>query len=370
MENDEQMDPIEALLQKLSEGKLTAVEKSYLFDWIRNNRQKWALSLYDEYRQMVENEETVLSEEKSKQILRDIHLELTKDGNLHKYTGSGNTRSKTRWFRPYAAAAAAVLVALTATWFYRLKDITVKSSAGSSQVAAAPGHLNVVHNTGKQVIPVALPDGSNILLHPSSRISYPDSFGVKREVMLSGKAFFEIVKQPDAPFYVYANEMVTRVLGTSFLIEAFENDPHFSVEVKTGEVSVSASEKIPETTHQLPAVKLKASEKIMLDRSIRKFVSLTPDIPADLKHPDVQQTLETYRFHDTPVAEILNTLSKDYEVVIRLTGKSLSDCSLTTTLKDKTLYEKLKIICEGIGPGTSFTISDGKVIIHSPGCNQ
>ncbi len=370
MENDEQMDPIEALLQRLAEGKLTSVEKSYLFDWISNNRQKWALSMYDEYRRMIENDETILGEEKSKQILRKIHLELKKDDDQHEYTVGENTPGRLRWLRPYTVAAAAVLFALAAAWLYRLSDTGVKDGAASSQTAVAPGHLNIVHNTGKQVIPVALPDGSSILLHPSSRITYPDSFGSKREVTLWGKAFFEIVKQPDAPFYVYANEMITRVLGTSFLIEAFEDDPHFSVEVKTGVVSVSAAEKVAETTHEHPAVKLKASEKIMLDRSIRKFVSLSPDIPVDVKHPDVPKTLETYRFRDTPVTEILHTLSKDYEVAIKLSGDPLSDCSLTTTLKDKTLYEKLKIICEGVGPGTSFTINDGQVTINSPGCNR
>ena len=365
------MDPIEALLKRLSEGKLTAEEKSYLFDWIRDNRQKWALSMYDEYRRMIEDEGRALSEEKSKQILGRIHLELAKSSDRHEYPRDENTRSKSGWLRPYAVAAAAVLITLAATWLYRLRDIGIKSGADASQLADVRNPLREVHNSGAQVIPVALPDGSSVLLHPSSRIAFPDSFGPVREVTLWGKAFFEVVKRPGSPFHVYSNEMVTKVLGTSFLINAFENESQFSITVKTGKVAVSNSNTAkPEN----PAaevgeeVSLVANEKVVYDRNSRKFVP--PAQSSSIADKDlVPELSESYRFRDTPVNEILSALEKAYSIKIEADRQLLAGCSLTTALHDKPLSEKLKIICEGIGPSTTFSMTDGHVAIRTLGCN-
>ncbi len=59
-----------------------------------------------------------------------------------------------------------------------------------------------------------------------------------RDVYLSGEAFFEVTKNPDRPFRVFANEIVTKVLGTSFTVRSFENDTTIQVIVRTGKVTV------------------------------------------------------------------------------------------------------------------------------------
>jgi transmembrane sensor len=62
-----------------------------------------------------------------------------------------------------------------------------------------------------------LEDGTTVHLEKGSRLSFPVHFDPKkREVVLSGEAFFEVTENPSKPFYVYANELITRVLGTSF----------------------------------------------------------------------------------------------------------------------------------------------------------
>ncbi|RRB07954.1 hypothetical protein EHT25_07755 [Larkinella rosea] len=43
---------------------------------------------------------------------------------------------------------------------------------------------------------------------------------------------------PKKTFYVYANELVTQVLGTSFDIRAFDDEQQVEVKVRTGRVSV------------------------------------------------------------------------------------------------------------------------------------
>ena len=58
---------------------------------------------------------------------------------------------------------------------------------------------------------------------------------------MKGKAFFDIARDTSQPFVVYANETITKVLGTSFTIKAFEGEKDVEVSVKTGKVAVYAN---------------------------------------------------------------------------------------------------------------------------------
>ncbi len=89
---------------------------------------------------------------------------------------------------------------------------------------------------------IDLPDGSKIWLAPQSRLSYPERFESNRRLIsLTGEAFFEVSRDENRPFFVRSGEITTRVLGTSFNIQAYEKDSSVSVTVLTGKVSVSAS---------------------------------------------------------------------------------------------------------------------------------
>ena len=87
---------------------------------------------------------------------------------------------------------------------------------------------------------IVLKDNSHVTLNSKSKISYPNLFQYNRNIRLEGEAFFEVAKNPDQPFFVYANGLVTKVLGTSFIISAFETEKDVKVVVKTGKVSVFA----------------------------------------------------------------------------------------------------------------------------------
>ncbi len=58
-------------------------------------------------------------------------------------------------------------------------------------------------------------------------------------MQLSGEAFFQVVHNPEKPFIIHTGPIRTKVLGTSFKIDAFEGQ-EVSVAVATGKVDVSA----------------------------------------------------------------------------------------------------------------------------------
>jgi transmembrane sensor len=362
------MNIIQDLLKQLSEGKLTREQLVSLFDWIEHNKEEWQLSLYDEYRQLISKEIATLDTETSESILARIHLRL-KDQPPAIPTAqeldppSKGLFTRIHQFRIHLVAASALLLLVGLR--YLPADFEPYSTRNSESHAVQTSQpVSVINKESKSKV-VLLPDGSTVLLYPLARLDYSSSFDQNREVTLSGKAFFEVVKRPDAPFYVYANDVITKVLGTSFVIDAPEKREKFAISVKTGQVSVST---LSPQHHSSSQLNLVANEAAIFKKVSKQLVQVA-EKSVEVSEVIVPSLAKDHRFKNTPVVEILSTLQRDYSIEIEVDERMLSDCSLTTTLNDKTLFEKLQIVCEAIGPGTSFAIDNGTVQIHTLGCN-
>ncbi|SHM03796.1 FecR family protein [Chitinophaga jiangningensis] len=96
---------------------------------------------------------------------------------------------------------------------------------------------------GRQFI-LTLPDGSTVTLNASSQIRFPAAFPKnKREVEISGEAYFDIAKNADAPFIVSAGDVKVQVLGTSFNVKAYTDEANIATTLVSGAVRVSSPQK-------------------------------------------------------------------------------------------------------------------------------
>lgn len=281
-----------------------------------------------------------------------------------------NLKSKTwntNWFR---AVAAVLIIGLAFSWGYN----TYFNSNSENRVyqelliETKDGLVEQTNNSKNPQI-ITLSDGSSVLLQPNSKLSYPKIFtGNNRKVYLSGEAFFEISKNKNKPFFVFANEIVTKVVGTSFRICAFENQPNVEVIVRTGKVKVHSNN--PEAKTSSEEVILLPNEAVRFVKETSKFDKIT-DITKDLALKQAAKNIEqlSFDFTDIPVSQILKTIEQAYEVEIDFPKEKLKNCHLTTSLIDQPLPEKLKIICQSIGNNTSYEMNGNKIIITSEGCN-
>ncbi len=88
---------------------------------------------------------------------------------------------------------------------------------------------------------LTLPDGSRVWLNAASSIKYPVHFsGNGRHVEMSGEAYFEIAHDADRPFTVTTAEQSVIVLGTSFNINAYEDEAFTATTLITGSVRVNS----------------------------------------------------------------------------------------------------------------------------------
>jgi transmembrane sensor len=262
----------------------------------------------------------------------------------------------------------AALIVLTAGlgWLLIKREApSTESTALSTAKIAEP--VKTFSNKGNQPLLINLPDGSSVVLSSGSRIDYetPDgSFG--RKVRLTGEGFFEVVKDPANPFYVYTAHLVTRVLGTSFLVRSFDNEPKATVTVRTGTVSVTSRK--PGDSQRDPreeTLLLKPNELVSLvvatDEMIRgKWSSQHENpLPEPLQQPK-------YEFLLTPVIDVFTLLEKAYGVSIQYEAEKLKNCTLTATLSDEPFLDKIRMICIGIE--ADFRVNGNQVVITGSGC--
>ncbi|RXK86773.1 FecR family protein [Filimonas effusa] len=212
-----------------------------------------------------------------------------------------------RRFRWWVTVAAAVCIAIAAAWLLMVKkpgggtlsatvgDVLpggtgailtlsdgrkiVLDSLGNGQIAQQNGaviHLNnhkLVYNAfsggsagaadlntlstpaGRQFT-VVLPDGSTVWLNAGSAITYPSLFaGSDRKIKVSGEVYMEVAPHKSMPFMVDIDgRSIVQVLGTSFNINAYNDDNNIVTTLVTGSVKAG-------TEKAASAVILKAGEQ-------------------------------------------------------------------------------------------------------------
>ena len=104
------------------------------------------------------------------------------------------------------------------------------------------GIMHTIKASQGSKITVDLPDSSRVLLNSGSSLKYPARFTTdKREVELTGEAYFEIEKSK-APFFVKNVGPVVKVYGTEFNLDAYDEN-NVTLALVEGKVSVRHNEK-------------------------------------------------------------------------------------------------------------------------------
>jgi transmembrane sensor len=250
---------------------------------------------------------------------------------------------KVRTIRPYrrwlSVAAVLLLLALGGWWWSN------RTSRSIAQALTGTEKGFRTFTNERQVNDVVyLPDSSMVVLEPQATLRYPNSFATqKREVYLEGNAFFKVTKNASAPFYVYSNHIVTRVLGTSFFVKTNKTTNDIEVSVCTGKVAVYSEES--------SGVILKPNQKVIYNRYDRLFRTSLVDMPLPLvpdSSKEEQVTVLNFVFEEEPLSNVLARLEDAYHIEIILEQASLGKALFTGDIKGQNLYDQLEIICQSI----------------------
>ncbi|MGO4288780.1 FecR family protein [Chitinophaga sp. RAB17] len=202
------------------------------------------------------------------------------------------------------AAAVLLLLALGGGWWYRAGIRPPVHTMSSKLFVTKAGEHQKMQ----------LPDGTTVWLSPASSLQYADTFFKgSREVVLTGEAFFEVANSPQQPFIIHSDKVATRVLGTSFNIQAFEAQPDVAVTVLTGKVAVAAG--------AATAVQVAPQQRAVFSKATGLITKEENVSTAEL----LNRREGILKYDRASLAEVTTQLGYYYNVTIEIAGNT-SNC--------------------------------------------
>lgn len=339
----------------------TATNEAFWQEWLEQHpEQMGEVKLARQFLLSLNPEQSLIS---SDQIEQDVQRMLQKIS----VQSSGQPFHKlTRSYTTWLAIAATVVLLLGIGWWFNSSDNQLVTGSELSLNNELNG-IQRQRNDTQHSIQIKLPDGSVATLSPRSVLTYPAVFSdSSREVELVGEAFFEVKRNPAKPFLVYADQIITRVLGTSFRVSAYPQQQQLTVAVRTGKVAVYAraiSENQRKGSVDKRIISLTPNQQVNFSKTDAVFQKMLVEKPIVI---DRNVKINDFDFDETPVSDVLQRFEQAYGIDIIYDSDLLRDCALTASLGEETMTEKLAIVCKGIG--ATFEIIDGKIVIHSTGC--
>jgi len=350
------------------QGKMTRLQFHQLLKrYLDKESTQEELDIIESWYELLDNES--ISDLSSKE-LDDI------EGRLwHKIQGQtiykpqtnelSSTKVITFNWKKYAVAAAIILAMASSVIYFILPSFQQRTLA---DLIPKQGY-RVLHNSKNNLLNLTLNDGSTVQLKSGSTIHYPIIFaGDKREVFIEGEVFFDIAKNPSKPFYVYENNIVTHVIGTSFWIKPDDGKKQYNVEVVSGRVEVYENEKLVNLNgDNSNGVILTPNQKVVYTPNQRKFEATIVSKPVLVSTKEVKQLKDRLVFDEAQVSTVLSLLQKMYGIEIVVENEAINNCPFTGDISELDMYKQLDLLCKSIGK--TFEIKGTKILIKGNGCN-
>lgn len=263
------------------------------------------------------------------------------------------------WKRWLMAAAAVLVLGAGIGWYYYQNN---ESEPRMAAVGTSPTNLVTTRNdTGKPLV-IHLNDGSEVTLSPRSHLKYPSEFADSaRVVYLTGEAVFSVKKQGQT-FMVHTGKVVTKVLGTRFVVSAFDDDRNITVQVQTGKVSVYVDKP---SEKEVKGLIITANQAAVFEKSANQLSKTLVENPEKLPNNAVESIL---KYDEVPLPVILRDMEKSYGIPVQFDADSFWACKITVAFSDESMYDKLSILCKTVS--ASYEIVDGQIIVSGKGCSK
>ncbi|MCM1451306.1 MAG: FecR domain-containing protein [Clostridium sp.] len=222
-------------------------------------------------------------------------------------------------------AVAAMAACIFSTGFFLASRNTIEA------VAAPPQKLVVVTAQGS-VGKYKLPDGTDVWLNEASRLEYYSDFAENRSASLVGEGYFEVKKDAAHPFTLSMEHLQVKVLGTAFDARGYGDGAVEDVVLRRGKVKVEA------LGESFSAI-LSPNERIAYNPASRKIVRR--EVEAINYCRWIQDRMI---FSNAPLADILTSIERKYNVRIKASADLDSKYRLTMTVGHDSLEEVLAVV--------------------------
>jgi ferric-dicitrate binding protein FerR (iron transport regulator) len=240
-------------------------------------------------------------------------------------------RRKTRWlsYWPQVAAVLVLSIFISSVFTFLTKpNVNSQEQAIYQEIKAAFGTQTKLQ----------LADGTTVWLNAGSQLSFPVSFNNQdeRKVKLVGEGYFEVAKNAKQPFVVSTAKLDIKVLGTSFNVNAYENEDNITVALQEGKVSLLQQ--------------LHGRSREILDLNPLEVANY--DIENNKINHSTETDLDRYVawkdglivFFDDPMEKVISRLENWYNVDIEVNDEKLLKEHITGTFNDNSLDQVLHLL--------------------------
>lgn len=198
---------------------------------------------------------------------------------------------------------------------------------------------------------ITLPDGTFVHLNAGTKLKFPTRFDTsKREIFLSGEAYFEVAKDNARPFYVITDIAKIKVHGTAFNVNTLLNHQTRTTLIQ-GSVGIFVQGDKQE--HML-----QPSQQAEIDNTTKTVTIKEVDVS-----PYIAWKNGVFQFDDERLESIMDKLALWYDVNVFYQNDAAKDIRFTGYLKR---YDDINIILNAIETtvSASFRIKEKTIIIN------
>jgi len=183
-------------------------------------------------------------------------------------------------------------------------------------------------------VEVVLEDGTEVIVNRHSKLKYSRKFNQEeRKIYLSGEAWFDVARDTTMPFVIDAGEALVEVLGTSFNVNAYKDNPTVEITVESGLVAMSAKEDLKDL------IVMMAGSGGSYNKNQRELKLIPTSDPNSISW----KTRELF-FDASTLREVTELLNKVYDTHIVIMNEELASCPITVTFRDQTLEAILNVL--------------------------
>ena len=181
-----------------------------------------------------------------------------------------------------------------------------------------------------------LPDSTQVWLNAASSLEFPDRFkGNKREVFLTGEAFFDVKHADNSPFLIHTKNVTTTVVGTAFNIRAYPDQKVITVSVSRGKVKVSRNDQLIAT--------LTKGQQVKVNNTKDKDTVIEKEVAVEKINSWQQGDLI---YDDMAFEDIVKDLQNVFNVEIKIEDPATRQLNITTSFnRDIGAQKAVSILC-------------------------
>lgn len=227
---------------------------------------------------------------------------------------SARATYQTNWIR-LAASIVVIAVLGYVIWFntFRAANVTI--------LADHSGQI------------ITLPDNSVVTLNKDATITYPRAFANdSRTIIMKGEAFFEVTRNEKKPFTVNLGLSSVEVLGTSFNINAEDNNDRIEVVVNTGKVRFATNS---------------GKESVILIKGEKGTFMKNMNIISKVQNNDINFMAWKTRqlvFIDVDLDVVIQTVNKIYDSQITFSTDVGKNCKVTVSFDNQSIEAILSVL--------------------------